>query len=272
MKATQLLAMFAAGSLLLWVNGTSLAAQERSSESDQTVGEQIDDATITTKAKATLLANRSTSAIRTSVTTKDGVVNITGAAKNQAEKDLVTKLLRDIKGVKNVDNDMTIGTAKEADQTVGEQIDDATITTKAKATLLANRTTSAIRTSVTTTDGSVTITGTAENQAEKDLVTKLVRDVKGVKDVKNDMTIGRAEEADQPVGEQVHDATITAKAKATLLANRSTSAIRTSVTTKDGIVTITGTAKNLAEKDLVTNLVRDIKGVKDVKNDMTIAE
>src|SRR3989442_6345455 len=128
MKATQLLAMIAAASLFLWVSETALAAQERSSESDQTVGEQIDDATITTKAKAALLANRSTGALRTSVTTKDGVVTITGTAKNQAEKDLVTRLVRDIKGVKNVDNDMTIGTAKEADRTVGEQIDEATIT------------------------------------------------------------------------------------------------------------------------------------------------
>ena len=189
MKATQLLAMIAAGSLLLWANGTALAAQEQSSDADRTVGEQIDDATITTKAKAALLANRSTSALRTSVTTKDGVVNITGVAKNQAEKDLVTNLIRDIKGVKDVDNDMTIGRAEEADQTVGEQVDDATITTKAKAALLANRSTSALRTSVTTKDGVVTVTGIAKNLAEKDLVTKLVREIKGVKDVKNEMTI-----------------------------------------------------------------------------------
>src|SRR5207244_10503606 len=127
MKATQLLAMIAAGSLLLWVNGTSLAAQERSGDADRTVGEQIDDATITTKAKAALLANRSTSALRTSVTTKDGVVNITGAAKNQAEKDLVTNLVRDIKGVKDVKNEMTIAGEKKNPEPVRGQDDDARV-------------------------------------------------------------------------------------------------------------------------------------------------
>ena len=108
MKTKQLLAICAAGSLLLLTNGAALAAQDRNAQSERTVGEQIDDASITTKAKATLLANRSTSAMRTSVTVKDGIVTITGTAKNLAEKDLVTKLIRDINGVKDVKNEMTI--------------------------------------------------------------------------------------------------------------------------------------------------------------------
>jgi osmotically-inducible protein OsmY len=38
------------------------------------------------------------------------------------------------------------------------------------------------------------------------------------------------------------------------------------------VVTIKGVAKNGAEKDLVGKLVNDIKGVKKVKNDMTIEQ
>jgi osmotically-inducible protein OsmY len=36
------------------------------------------------------------------------------------------------------------------------------------------------------------------------------------------------------------------------------------------VVTLGGTAKNAAEKDLVTKLVTDINGVKSVVNNMTI--
>ena len=56
-----------------------------------------------------------------------------------------------------------------------------------------------------------------------------------------------------------------------LLAHRSTSALHTKVSTADGVVTLSGIAKNAAEKSLVTKLVTDINGVTSVINNMTIA-
>jgi len=57
-----------------------------------------------------------------------------------------------------------------------------------------------------------------------------------------------------------------------LLFHRSTSAINTKVETNNGVVTLSGKARNAAEKDLVTKLVNDVTGVKSVKNQMTIEE
>jgi osmotically-inducible protein OsmY len=54
------------------------------------------------------MTHRSTSAIHTGVSTTDGVVTVTGIAKNEAEKSLVTKLTEDINGVTSVVNNMTI--------------------------------------------------------------------------------------------------------------------------------------------------------------------
>ena len=70
--------------------------------------EKIDDASITAQVKMTLLFNRSTSALKTKVETHDGVVTLTGTAKNTAEKDLATKLASDINGVENVVNNMNV--------------------------------------------------------------------------------------------------------------------------------------------------------------------
>ena len=75
---------------------------------DRTMGEKIDDASITAQAKMALLFHRSTSALKTSVTTKDGIVTLSGKAANSAEKGLVTKLVSDIHGVNRVVNDMTV--------------------------------------------------------------------------------------------------------------------------------------------------------------------
>jgi osmotically-inducible protein OsmY len=54
------------------------------------------------------------------------------------------------------------------------------------------------------------------------------------------------------------------------MSHRSTSAAKTNVVTRDGEVTLTGIAKNAAEKALVTKVVSDIQGVDKVKNEMTL--
>lgn len=96
-------------------------------------------------------------------------------------------------------------------------------------------------------------------------------DVEGVKSVKNDMPLRKTEKTTvEKVDEFIDDASITAQVKLALTFHRSTSVIKTKVETKDGIVTVSGVAKNSAEKDLVGKLVNDIKGVKEVKNEMTI--
>jgi osmotically-inducible protein OsmY len=46
--------------------------------------------------------------------------------------------------------------------------------------------------------------------------------------------------------------------------------LKTKVTTVDGVVTIMGTAKNEAEKSLVTKLATDIVGVVSVVNNMIV--
>jgi osmotically-inducible protein OsmY len=83
-------------------------ARDGSAKGGETIGELIDDASITAQVKLALAFHRSTSALRTKTETTDGVVTLSGEAANQAEKDLVSKLTRDINGVKSVNNNMTI--------------------------------------------------------------------------------------------------------------------------------------------------------------------
>ncbi len=56
----------------------------------------------------TLFYHRSTSALNNGVTTKKGVVRLSGKAKNAAEKDLAAKLANDVNGVMSVKNKMSI--------------------------------------------------------------------------------------------------------------------------------------------------------------------
>ena len=108
-----------------------------------------------------------------------------------AQKDLTTEYAKDIDNVKSVQNNMTVAKMPSAPEaTMGEKIDDASITAEVKSSLLSHRSTSALHTTVTTTDGVVTLSGVAKNYAEKSLVTKLATDINGVTSVINNMTIG----------------------------------------------------------------------------------
>ncbi len=148
------------------------------------------DAWLITKVKTTLLFHRSVSGLKTEVNVKDGIVTLHGEATSQAQKDLTTEYVKDVEGVKGVNNEMAVSqTPKKTPQTTGEKIDDASITAQVKIALLLHRSTSALNTTVATKRGVVTVGGKARNEAEKDLVTKLINDIKGVKGVKNLMTI-----------------------------------------------------------------------------------
>jgi osmotically-inducible protein OsmY len=149
---------------------------------------EMSDAWITAKVKTIFLFHRNVSAM-TEVDTKAGIVTLQGKAANEAQKDLTTEYAKDVEGVKGVNNEMTVGKIAKKKQTVGQKIDDASITAQVKMTLLYHRSTSALNTSVKTKRGVVTLSGKAKSGAEMDLATKFANDVNGVKSVNNRMTI-----------------------------------------------------------------------------------
>jgi osmotically-inducible protein OsmY len=178
------------------------------------------DALVAARVKTALMIHRNLSAIKPDVQVKDGVVTLRGEATSPAQIDLTTEYVKDVEGVKGVQNDMTVSKVpgKPAEKTmkekvgetasavgnklsetagsvgetmgdVGGAIDDASVTALVKVTLLYHRSTSALNTKVETNGGVVTLSGKAKNASEKDLATKFVTDVYGVKTVVNNMTI-----------------------------------------------------------------------------------
>ena len=197
------------------------------------------------------------------IQSRDGAVILTGTVSEESHKSLARDTVADLPGVKTVDNRLEVKGERPTENS------DAWLTMKVKTMLLFHRNVSAM-TEVNAKGGIVTLQGKATSQAQKDLTTEYVKDVEGVKDVKNEMVVSEPSKKTQAAGDKIDDASITALVKMTLLLNRSTSAIKTSVTTKEGVVTLGGKASNAAEKDLATKLASDVNGVKGVKNRMTI--
>ena len=207
------------------------------------------------------------------IQSKDGAVTLTGIVSEESRKGLAKETVAGLPGVKSVDNRLEV---KGAPPTPNS---DAWIGEKVKATLLFHRNVSGSKTKVQVKDGIVTLSGEASSQAQKDLTTEYAKDVDGVKDVKNELTVSEAprEPGQKTMGEKmgdviesIDDASITALVKTTLLYHRSTSGLKTTVETNEGVVKLSGKAKNAAEKDLAAKLVGDVYGVKRVNNLMTV--
>jgi osmotically-inducible protein OsmY len=200
------------------------------------------------------------------IESKNGVVTLTGTVSQDSHIGLARDTVSGLPDVKSVDNKLTVKGEAPAEHS------DTWIALKVKTALLFHRNVSATGTTVYTKDGVVTLQGVADSMAEKELTTEYARDIDNVVQVNNEMTIANAPATrDATIGDKIDDASITAEVKSSLLSHHSTSALHTGVTTTDGVVTLSGVAKNDAERSLVTKLTTDINGVVSVINNMTLA-
>ena len=159
-----------------------------------------------------------------------------------------------------------------------QPVDDAGITTKVKSKLAADANTSAIKISVDTINGVVSLTGTVPTQTEKSKAEDIAKNTEGVTRVDNRINVDpssvgatnageKAGEAAHATGEAVGDAGITAKIKAKFIA---AGIIGTNVDTVNGNVTLNGHVDDAKEKALAEKIAKETEDVKSVKNALVI--
>ncbi len=114
-------------------------------------------------------------------------------------------------------------------------------------------------------NGVVTLTGTVLDGADKDLAAGTVENLPSVVSVTNQIKV-------EPSFPEHSDGWMAFKIRGLLLVRANVSAINTKVVVTDGNVILTGTADNLAQKELTEAYAKDIDGVKTVKNDITVTD
>jgi osmotically-inducible protein OsmY len=224
------------------------------------------DAAIVTSAKESYVFKTFLKDDQITTGSKDGVVTLTGSVTDARRSALAEDTVSNLPGVRSVDNQLTIKSPPSNANA------DWWTSFNVKSLLMFHRDVSGTATEVNTLNGVVTLTGEASSLAQKELTTEYAMDVDGVTSVDNKLTIAAPQPVrEQTAAEKLDDASITAQVKGALMSHRSTSALSTSVATKNGVVTLGGIAKNNAEKSLVTKLVQDVHGVSQVVNEMTVA-
>jgi hyperosmotically inducible protein len=148
------------------------------------------DGWISMKVKAVLTFHKNVHATGTDVHTQQGVVTLSGNADSETQKQLTGEYAKDVEGVTEVRNNILVSKFDSPPhETLGEKVDDASITAQIKTSLLFHKSTHALATQVVTREGVVTLNGQAKSAAEKALVTKLAEDIQDVKRVNNRMTV-----------------------------------------------------------------------------------
>jgi len=127
---TQLLALFAAGTMMLAAgcdqrnaSNTSTAtppttadkmansankAGDKMATSTEKAGDKIDDAALTTKVKTALMAEPGLRSLEINVDTRDNIVTLNGTVDSQEKKQRAMQIAQKVEGVKSVSDNLVV--------------------------------------------------------------------------------------------------------------------------------------------------------------------
>lgn len=198
-----------------------------------------------------------------------------GNVGSDAAKSLAGRIAADVSGVRHVDNRIRVdanGSQRQRNREtprLDAALTDGAIGAAVKSRLRWNAHTEGLDIRVDSSAGTVTLAGSAISYAERDMAGIIARNTEGVVHVDNELVLtsqprplAAADGGDSPT-----DAWITSRVKGSLLLTRGVSRSGIAVTTSNGVVSLRGTVAGKAERELATQVARDVRGVKQVDAD-----
>jgi hyperosmotically inducible protein len=171
------------------------------------------DMKITTETKTKITDDERLDAAKIDVETKDGVVTLHGKVLGKEEENRAIEIVHSIPGVTNVVSKLEVETKignseieervdenekvaeekreeSKGHESIGEAVDDSSITGKVKLAFAKDPTVRAYRIDVDTDKGVVTLSGTVKDETEAKRAISVAESIKGVKHVNSVLTIG----------------------------------------------------------------------------------
>lgn len=265
--------VFLASALALAIAGTSSGVSAEDGSQDVTNARQESQIWTAYELSPYLRAND------LKVTVTDGKATLTGSVAEEANKDLAKDIAQGVEGITTVDNQIVVDAAymppkPGAERGFADAIEDASITAAVKSKLVWSKSTDGMTTNVDTKRGRVTLRGTAQSAAERDLAGRLALNTRGVTAVDNQIKVNAlkpsmaesSKQAANEAGADISDSWITTKVKSTLLYTSNVAGSAIDVTTSKGVVSLSGKVNNGAEQALAIELAQNVRGVKSVQS------
>jgi hyperosmotically inducible protein len=144
------------------------------------------DSAVTSVVQQALEGDEKVKARQVDVQTREGTVYLSGVVDTEEARREAGRVAWRAKGVDGVVNNLTVG-----ERTVGSWIDDVTISSTVKSKLISNSEIKAGDIDVGSSQGVVTLIGRVSSQTIKTDAERIARGTKGVKDVKNELLVGK---------------------------------------------------------------------------------
>lgn len=216
-------------------------------------------------------------ALDLSVSVRGDEAFLGGYVQDRIASDLAEQIAMDVAGIVRVDNGIRVDADYAppqhsiSDRSFGERVGDATTTASVRSRLLWNSNTAVLDIHVNTVRGSVTLTGSADSNAQKNAAARIARDTDGVVSLDNEIALTNRVMAAAKIGptgtqtgQLVSDAWITSKVKSSLMLTRNMNSFDIAVMTIDGVVSLNGEVDTAAQRERAVRVAQDIRGVKKV--------
>lgn len=260
--------------------------------------ERMNAGWITTKIQAQYFVNPEINPFNIDVTTtSDGVVTLRGRVESASDREEAVRIARATEGVVRVEDQLRVGAetvattgTNEGERSAMPAQPDAWITAKIQSKYFLDDEVKGRRVDVDTKDGVVTLRGTVNSDAQRRQALALARTTDGVIDVRDELTVNPASDAD-PVpnlpegtreagdrardtaartGDAIEDTWITTKIQSKFFLDDVVKGSRVNVDTRNGVVTLKGQVESEEARKMAEAIARDTEGVARVVNQLTV--
>lgn len=152
-------------------------------------------------------------------------------------------------------------------------VEDSTITARIEALYLLDQHLNPLNINTTTRDGNVMISGSVNDQVQRELAEDLALGVLGVRFVDNQLVVINTvigEKEQRTWSQRVQDRAVTAAVRGRMLGSGEFKGLKIGITTVNNVVTLFGVVPTEAHVESMSNIASNTKGVEDVVNQLTI--
>lgn len=262
--------------LLLTLGSLLLTAQPLLGQAaESTITEQLAEARQEGSIWTAINLNRDLKPFSLSVDVEKGRAVLGGKVANEEQRKLAGQVAMSVEGITAVDNQITVDpavTSGEAPRSDAVQRwDDAALAARVKARLLVEKHIDGLDIKVSSKGGAVVLEGTAPSEEASQQASHLAAQTEGVASVDNRLKVvpdgssgKKLEDSVNDAQAAVSDAWITSQIKADVLARHALGGLSIGVSTRDGVVSLSGVVPDDAERQQLIETARKTRGVREV--------
>ncbi len=234
------------------------------------IKESSEDAGTTTKVKTALALSKHLSAFDINVNTKQGQVTLTGQVPSEEIKTMAGVVAQDTSGVKQLNNNLGIDPSvrpnPEASR-LGERVADLELKAIVQGAMGKSPELRDKHLEAAVKERTVTLNGTVETSAQKNLAQKIAEGIMDVHGVINNITVIPTQNvADSP------DERLSKRVEFELYSTKAFSLNGLQIQSQDGTITLSGTVSSRAEKLLAEKVAQSVEGVRKIVNNLSVQE